>query len=94
MVALDQILHIGNKQDGPAVLCDMEALMLKINEELPHLTEGILKSDNAGCYHHKTLILGLPLLNMTSKRFKFTKYLHSETQDGKQRRRKRTMIVY
>ena len=83
MVALDQILGTGNKQDGATVLCSMEALMRKINVELPHLTKGILKSDNAGCYHHKTLVLGIPLLNMHSKKFKVTTYIHSETQDGK-----------
>ena len=83
VVALDQICGQGNKQDGPAVLCTIEALMVKLNMELPHLKRGILRSDNAGCYHHKMLILGIPLLNMFSTRFQFVKYDHSDTQDGK-----------
>jgi hypothetical protein len=81
-VALDQIMGTGNKQDGAAVLCTMEALIEKINQEIPHLTEGIMKSDNAGCYHHKILNLGIPLLNIHSSKFKVVTYIHSETQDG------------
>jgi hypothetical protein len=81
-MALDQIMGTGNKQDGVAVLCTMEALIEKINQEIPHLMEGIMKSDNVGCYHHKILILGIPLLNIHSKKFKVVTYIHSETQDG------------
>ena len=86
IVALDQIMGTGNKQDGPSVLATVEALMARISSKIPHLKQGILKSDNASCYHHKTLILGIPLLNIKSE-FKINNYTHSKTQDGTFKRR-------
>jgi hypothetical protein len=82
-VPLDQILEHSNKQDGLAVLSDLEALMVKLSIELPHLKHAIIKSDNAGAYHKKELILGIPLLNAMSKGIKIIGVIHSETQDGK-----------
>jgi hypothetical protein len=83
LVPLDQILEHSNKQDGLAVLSDLEALMVKVSIELPHLKYAILKSDNAGAYHKKELLLAIPLLNAMSKGLKVARVIHSETQDGK-----------
>jgi hypothetical protein len=82
-VALDQILGNGNKQDGFAVLSDMEAAMAQISREIPHLKFARVWSDNAGCYHKKEMVLGIPLLNVTSLGIKILSLLHTETQDGK-----------
>jgi hypothetical protein len=69
-VPLDQILEHSNKQDGLAVLSDLEALVVKLSIELPHLKHTIIKSNNAGLYHKKELILGILLLNAMSKGIK------------------------
>jgi hypothetical protein len=82
-VALDQILENGNKQDGFAVLSDMEAAMAQISCEIPHLKRAWVWSDNAGCYHKKELVLGIPLLNVMSSGIKILSIIHTETQDGK-----------
>jgi hypothetical protein len=82
-VALDQILGNGNKQDGFAVLSDMEAAMAQVSCETPHLKLARVWSDNAGCYHKKELVLGIPLLNVMSSGIKILSIIHTETQDGK-----------
>jgi hypothetical protein len=82
-VALDQLLEHSNKQDGLAVLSDLEALMVKVSEELPLLKHAIIKSDNAGAYHKKVLLFAIPILNAGSKGINIIRLFHSETQDGK-----------
>jgi hypothetical protein len=82
-VTLSQILENENKQDGLTVVSHLEALMNKVSAELPFLKYATLKSDNAGCYHKKELLLGIPLLNVQSKGIKISRIVHSETQDGK-----------
>jgi hypothetical protein len=82
-IALDQLLEHSNMQDGLAVLSDLEALMVKVSTELPWLTRGIIKSDNAGAYHKKELLFAIPILNAWSKGIKISRVFHSETQDGK-----------
>ena len=82
-VALDQILGNGNKQDGFAVLSNMEAAMAQISCEIPHLKQARVWSDNAGCYHKKELVFGIPLLNAMSAGIKILSIIHTETQDGK-----------
>jgi hypothetical protein len=82
-VTLSQILENENKQDGLTVLSHVEAHMKKVSDELPFLKYAILKSDNAGCYHKKELLFGIPLLNAASKGVKIRRIIHSETQDGK-----------
>jgi hypothetical protein len=82
-IALDQLLEHSNKQDGLAVLSDLEALMVKLSTELPFIKHGIIKSDNAGAYHKKELLFAIPLLNASSKGIKIIRLFHSETQDGK-----------
>jgi hypothetical protein len=82
-VSLDQILATGNRQDGMAVLADLEALLKKIEVELPFLKHINIVSDNAGCYHKKELILSVPILNAMSKSVKIVRIVHTETQDGK-----------
>ena len=82
-VALDQILGNGNKQDGFAVLSKIEAAMAQISREIPHLKHARVWSDNAGCYHKKELLFGIPLLNVMSSGIKILSLVHTETQDGK-----------
>jgi hypothetical protein len=57
--------------------------MKKVSTELSFLEHGIIKADNAGCYHKKELLLSIPLLNAQSKGIKIRRIVHSETQDGK-----------
>jgi hypothetical protein len=82
-VTLSQTLENENKQDGLTVLSHVEALMKKVDDELPFLKYGIVKTDNATCYHKKELLLAIPLLNAQSKGVKIGRIIHSETQDGK-----------
>jgi hypothetical protein len=82
-VTLSQILENENKQDGLTVLSHVEALMKKVSDELPFLKYIVIKSDNAGCYHKKELLLAIPLLNAESTEVKIRRIIHSETQDGK-----------
>jgi hypothetical protein len=82
-VPLDQVLKGGNKQDGPCVFAMLEAMMQMVHEDLPWIQNLIIVSDNAHCYHHKAVTLGIPLLNKCSKGPKITKFIHPETQDGK-----------
>jgi hypothetical protein len=82
-VTLSQILQNENKQDGLAVLSDVEAMMKKVSEEIPHVKYAYFRSDNAGCYHKKELTLCIPLLNAQSTGVKICRVIHSETQDGK-----------
>jgi hypothetical protein len=69
VVKLDQILDGSNKQDGSTVLGLLEAAMVFIQEEFPGANIEYLQSDNAGCYHLKDLVLGIPLLNAVSSLF-------------------------
>ena len=81
-VYCDQILEGSNKQDGLAVISMLEAFLTQLKEELPHIKTVILQTDNAGCYQSKELLLLLAILNGCNT-IKVTRYIHTETQDGK-----------
>ena len=81
-VYCDQILEGSNKQDGLAVLSMIEAFLKQLNIELPHIKTVTLQSDNAGCYQNKELLLLIAILN-TQNDIRITRYIHTETQDGK-----------
>ncbi|XP_061171627.1 uncharacterized protein LOC133181099 [Saccostrea echinata] len=70
------------KQDFFAVLSLLEHTLVTIKEQLPHITEAYLRSDNAGCYHCGQIWLSIPSLSertgITVKRFDY-----SEAQSGK-----------
>ena len=83
-LSFDQILGTGNKQDGLAVLSMVEALLVKVKSELPHITRiAAICSDNAACYHRKELIFAIPILNKKLKSLTVDRLIHTETQDGK-----------
>lgn len=82
-VTLDQIMGNGNKKDGMANLSFLEATMMKISDEIPHLKWLHLVSDNASNYHKKQFILGIPVLNALSSSVQIESIIHTETQDGK-----------
>ena len=79
---LDQILEGDNKQDGLGVLSMVEAMLVHIKEELPFITDIILQSDNAGCYHVKELLFGMLVLGIHHG-LQISRMIHTETQDGK-----------
>ncbi|XP_061195035.1 uncharacterized protein LOC133203221 [Saccostrea echinata] len=70
------------KQDFFAVLSLLEHTLVTIKQQLPHITEAYLRSDNAGCYHCGQTWLSIPSLSertgITVKRFDY-----SEAQSGK-----------
>lgn len=82
-VTVDQILANGNQKCCMTVLSFLEAAMMKISSELPHLKLMHLASDNASNYHRKELQLCIPVLNAMSLGVKLDKNIHTETQDGK-----------
>ena len=78
----DQIMEGSNKQDSLAVASTIEAFLYQIHEELSFLEEITLQSDNAGCYQSKDLLLVIALISALSP-IKVTRFIHTETQDGK-----------
>ena len=78
----DQIMEGSNKQDSLAVASMIEAFLYQIHEELSFLEEITLQSDNAGCYQSKDLLLAIALISALSP-IKVTRFIHTETQDGK-----------
>lgn len=69
VVKLDQILDGTNKQDGMNVLALIEATLVYLKNEFPGADVEFLQSDNAGCYHLKELLIGIPLLNAVSQAY-------------------------
>ena len=80
---IDQIIETDNLQDGMAVLCCVEAVLIAIILAFLFLREVILISDNAGCYHKTELVLSIPLLVATIPTLQVSWILHTETQDEK-----------
>ena len=80
-VYCNQILEGSNKQDRLAVLSMIEAFCT-LHSELPYIKTVTLQSDNAGCYQSKELLLLIATLN-TNNDIRITRYIHTETQDGK-----------
>ena len=78
----DQIMEGSNKQDSLAVASMIEAFLYQIHEELSFLEEITLQSDNAECYEPKDLLLAIALISALSP-IKVTRFIHTETQDGK-----------
>ena len=78
----DQIMEGSNKQDSLAVASMIEAFLYQIHEELSFLEEITLQSDNAGCYQSNDLLLAIALISALSP-IKVTRFIHTETQDGK-----------
>lgn len=82
-VTLDQLPNNDNKKCGMGVLSFVEACMMKISHEIPHLKLLHHCSDNASNYHKKELVLAIPVLNAMSLSVKIGRSMHTETQDGK-----------
>jgi hypothetical protein len=71
VVKLDQILSGVNKQDAMTVLALLEAMQAYCSVEFPGADIAYIQSDNAGYYHAKEVVVGIPLLNAVSGFFKF-----------------------
>uniref|UniRef100_A0A914YDL3 C2H2-type domain-containing protein n=1 Tax=Panagrolaimus superbus TaxID=310955 RepID=A0A914YDL3_9BILA len=69
-----------NKQDSTAVIAIILDVLKILKEK--GITSVILRSDNAGCYHSKEIILSLAQLSEESG-VKITKFSFSEPQNGK-----------
>jgi hypothetical protein len=79
---LDQILQGSNKQDGAAVLGLLEAAIYHLKNLIPDVKTLAIQSDNAKCYHSKLMLAFIPILS-ASCGVHISKYIHTETQDGK-----------
>ena len=81
---IDQIVDKSNRQDSIAVISLIEAMVVAITINLPTIKEGIICSDNAGCYASKLLVAMIPMLNAKNRgSFFISRLMHTETQDGK-----------
>uniref|UniRef100_A0A7S2SF11 Uncharacterized protein n=1 Tax=Mucochytrium quahogii TaxID=96639 RepID=A0A7S2SF11_9STRA len=78
----DQIVDGTNKQDGVAVASLVGKFLCQLKKELPTVESYILQTDNARYYHSKTLLMLLPLVSQKAG-IPITRYIHTETQDGK-----------
>ena len=79
---LNQILSGDNEQNGLSVAAMIEAMIVQIGAEVKDITEVWLQSDNAACYHVKHMLFSISLMNMKHK-VQITRFVHTETQDGK-----------
>lgn len=78
----DHISDGDNKQDRNYVVSMIEAVMLRLREDLPHIKTITLQSDNATCYQNALVVLVLPFLSVTHG-IQVSQFIHTETQDGK-----------
>lgn len=78
----DHISDGDNKQDRESVVSVIEAVMLRLREDLPSIKSIALQSDNATCYQNALVMLLLPYLSVTHG-IEVTRFIHTETQDGK-----------
>ncbi|EGZ08090.1 hypothetical protein PHYSODRAFT_339951 [Phytophthora sojae] len=78
----DQICNGDNKQDKEATAALVEALLLSLRRDVPHVTRLTFQSDNASNYQNAYLGLMLPILGEVHGYY-VMRYVHSDTQDGK-----------
>lgn len=71
-----------SKQDWMAVVAIVESIEPQVNNELPHTTKVSLQSDNAKCYHNRSLMFGVFMLFPTYG-LSLRIFVHSQTQHGK-----------
>ena len=81
-VYIDDLIVGSNKQGTGLVISIIEAIMMRIKKDIPHMKEVVLQSDNAKCYMSKELLLCLALLSFIHG-IKILRFIHTETQDGK-----------
>jgi hypothetical protein len=78
----DHISSGDNKQDKVAVLSMIEAAIMAIKRDLPHIRRITVQSDNASSYQNASVIIFLPLIGVAHG-ITVERFLHTETQDGK-----------
>eukprot|EP00049_Salpingoeca_infusionum_P016223 m.329378 g.329378 ORF g.329378 m.329378 type:complete len:600 (+) comp16036_c0_seq29:1865-3664(+) len=81
-VYCDQIIEGSNKQDASGVLATLEAFLRAVRARLPFIRSVSLQSDNAGCYRSSFLLALIPVVSLHTG-VTVTRFVHSETQDGK-----------
>ena len=70
------------KQDWYTVTSILEDLLRTISEKNPEITQAVLRSDEAGCYHNNQLLAAIHDVSKRSK-IKISAYHFSEPQYGK-----------
>ncbi|GMF29003.1 unnamed protein product [Phytophthora lilii] len=70
------------KQDREAVVSLIEAVLIRLKRDLPHITRITFLSDNATCYQNWLIPLILPYLSHVHG-IDVVRIIHTETQDGK-----------
>jgi hypothetical protein len=78
----DHIVSNDTMQDMWSIASLIEAIMMRIRRDLPHVKDIVLVSDNSGCYQSQVLPALLPFLASTVG-LQIIFFLHSEVQDGK-----------
>ena len=78
----DHIAKNDSKQDALAVFCLMELIVIRIKKDLPHVKTISFQSDNAKCYQAGELLLYCILI-ATKYGVGITRFIHTDTQDGK-----------
>lgn len=78
----DQICNGDNKQDKEAVDALVEAVMISLRPDVPHITRLTLQSDSALSYQNAYVRLMFPVIG-AAQGFTVARYMHSDTQDGK-----------
>ena len=65
---IDQIMQYGNKNNTPVLVDLLEAAMVKIITELPHIKTSSLQSDNTWCYKGVIIFLIVHFLTQSITR--------------------------
>lgn len=78
----DHISTGDTKQDRESTISMIEAVLLRLSKDLRDVKKIVFISDNATCYQNTLIPLLLPFLSFVYK-VEITRYLHTETQDGK-----------
>lgn len=81
-VYVDHISDGDSKQDREAVVSVIEAILMRIRKDLPHISTIVLQSGNASCYQNALVVLMLPHLSVAHG-IRISRFIHTETQDGK-----------
>ncbi len=76
------ILEDSEPQDSGAVIAFLKDVLLRVKEELPHITTAFVYSDNAGAYHGSKTIGSVPHVSQQTN-IQIQRWDFAEVQDGK-----------
>lgn len=69
-------------QDKTAVVALIEAMIVSIKRDLPHITSIVVQSDNASYYQNSLVAVVLPVLG-AAYGLRVSRFIHTEASDGK-----------